>query len=119
MILVLVCAYQATAQTTIGANVSANETSVASRLTYLNASINNERVLLNWAIDNNKETDRFEVERSTDGKTFKMVALVFGSENTGLAEYSFFEKAKKAKSSYRLRIYYKNGRVDYSDTVIP
>ena len=113
----------ATAQPTtnsIAGNSHQNiEPTAAIRLSYFTASKNNERVMMNWAMENNKEADRFEVERSTDGKNFKIVALLFGSEDSGIAEYRFFEKAKKEKMYYRLRISYKSGKVDYSDILMP
>lgn len=89
------------------------------KLAYLNATTRDNRVLLNWAIENNKETNMFEVERSTDGKTFKMVGLVFGSELSELAEYRFFEKLRKGKTFYRLKVIYKNNKAEYSDIIIP
>lgn len=89
------------------------------KLAYLNATNSNDRVLLNWAVENNKEADRFEVERSTDGKTFQMAALVFTSEINGVADYSFFEKARKVKTYYRLKMIYTNNKTEYSDIVIP
>jgi hypothetical protein len=123
LVIAMCCTCVATAQNNLGSltnnKVENVESSKAEKLSYLTASISNERVLMNWAIENNKDTDRFEVERSTDGKSFKMVALVFGSELTGLAEYSFFEKVKKVKTYYRLKIVYKNGTADYSDVVMP
>lgn len=88
-------------------------------LSYFNAVARNKRVTLNWAIDNNKETDHFEVERSADGKTFVMIALVFGSELHGFAEYEFFEKLKKTKSWYRVKVVYKDNKTDYSAIIRP
>lgn len=119
----IVAVSSASAQSNLGSftnnKIEKVDSNPAVKLAYLNASISNDRVLLNWAIENNKETDRFEVERSTDGKSFKTAALVFGSELTELAEYSFFEKAKKAKTYYRLKLIYKNNRTEYSDIIIP
>ncbi len=88
-------------------------------LTRFSATAANNRITLQWAISNNAETDRFEVEKSTDGKKFSMIALVFGSELSGDANYEFFEKLKKTKSYYRLKIIYKGGRVDYSSIILP
>lgn len=88
-------------------------------LTHFSATAANNRVTLQWTISKNAETDRFEVEKSIDGKKFSMIALVFGSELSGDANYEFFEKLKKTKSYYRLKIIYKDGRVDYSSIIVP
>ncbi len=88
-------------------------------LTHFSAIAGNNRITLHWAISNNADTERFEVEKSTDGKKFAMIALVFGSELNGEANYEFFEKLKKTKSYYRLKIIYKDGRVDYSSIILP
>lgn len=90
-----------------------------SSIPYFTGVVKNNRVLLTWAIDNNIETDRIEVERSHDGKNFSMVALVFGSEQAGVAEYQFYEKLRKGKSFYRLKIIHKNNTIDYSATITP
>ena len=89
------------------------------KLAFIKATTSDNRVWLNWAMENNKETNMFEVERSTDGKTFKMVGLVFGSELSELAEYRFFEKLRKGKTFYRLKVIYKNNKAEYSDIIIP
>ncbi len=88
-------------------------------LTHFSATAANNRVTLQWTISKNAETDRFEVEKSIDGEKFFMTALVFGSELSGDANYEFFEKLKKTKSHYRLKIIYKDGRVDYSSIIVP
>lgn len=110
---------QTSAQSGPGSLAKNNVEYSTPKLAYLNASISNDRLLLNWSVENNKVTDRFEVERSTDGKTFQMVALVFGSEQSDVADYSFFEKARKAKTYYRLKMIYTNNKAEYSDIVIP
>jgi hypothetical protein len=45
-----------------------------------NGSINNNKVLLDWTVTENQNAQQFEVERSTNGKTFVMAALVFTTE---------------------------------------
>lgn len=91
----------------------------AGTFTYFNAIAANNRVTLNWAVGNNNGMDRFEIEKSTDGKTFSMIALVFGSELAESADYEFFEKLKKTKPYYRVKVIYKDNRTEYSSVVIP
>ena len=85
----------------------------------LNCSIKNDRVLLNWVIDNNQSASQVEVESSTDAKNFTMAALVFGTDKKDTDNYYFYEKAKKGKIFYRLRIINKDNSVQYSAIVTP
>ncbi len=84
-----------------------------------NCSIKNDRVILSWAIDNNQSANQIEIESSADGKNFTIAALVFGTDKNDTDNYYFYEKAKKGKSFYRLRIINKDSRVQYSYTVSP
>ena len=85
----------------------------------LNCSIKNDRVLLNWVIDNNQLANQVEVESSADGKNFTMVALIFGTDKKDTDNYYFYEKATKGKIFYRLKILNKNSTVQYSAIVTP
>jgi hypothetical protein len=86
-----------------------------SRLVSFNASLNNNKVILNWVMAENRAADKFEIEKSTDGKNFSLAALVFGSEETETANYQFFEKAGNKKMYYRIKIVDRNNSVTYSD----
>ncbi|HKZ64853.1 MAG TPA: hypothetical protein VJ111_00790 [Chitinophagaceae bacterium] len=81
--------------------------------------INNNRVLLNWTLDKNQVVDQIEVERSGDEKTFVMAGLVFGTDKPDKAEYLFYEKNRKTKLFYRLRIINKDRTVIYSSVISP
>jgi len=85
----------------------------------LNCSIKNDRVLLSWVIDNNQSASQVEVESSTDGKNFAMAALVFGTDKKDADNYYFYEKAKKGKIFYRLKIINKDSSVQYSAIISP
>ena len=54
-------------------------------------------MILNWVVGENETADRFEIEKSTDGKTFIMAALVFGTEKPKTDKYQFYEKAGRKK----------------------
>jgi hypothetical protein len=84
-----------------------------------NGTINNNRVFLNWAIDKNQGVDMIEVERSRNGKTFVMAGLVFGTDQPDKGEYLFYEKNKKTKLFYRLKIINKDRTVIYSSVISP
>jgi hypothetical protein len=82
------------------------------------ADINNDKINLNWSIDTNEASDKFELERSVDGTNFKMAALVFTSEKKGNEDYKFFERLKTAdKVYYRIKRYYHNETIIYSQVV--
>ncbi len=82
-------------------------------ITDLNTTLEKGKVSLNWVAGNNQAADRFEVERSTNSKTFVMAALVFAAEQPGSYSYRFFEK-KVQQVSYRIKIIQKNGSINYS-----
>jgi len=84
-----------------------------------NATINNERVLLSWTLDKNQAVDQIEVERSTNEKDFVMAGLVFGTDQPDKVDYLFYEKNKKVKLFYRLRIINKDRSVSYSSIISP
>lgn len=77
-----------------------------------------KKVSLNWIVTDNEEISQFEVESSTDGKTFRMAALVFATERSGRDNYYFFEKLKKSKTYYRVKAITKSGSVTYSRIIL-
>ena len=85
----------------------------------LNCAIKNDRVILTWTIDNNQLANQVEVESSTDGKNFTMAALVFGTDKKDSDNYYFYEKAKKGKILYRLKVINKDSSVQYSAVATP
>lgn len=74
--------------------------------------------MLSWTVGENQETDRFEIEKSTDGKKFKVAGLIFGTDKTGIDYYQFFEKMKKSRTHYRVKTIAKDGSVNYSQIII-
>lgn len=74
---------------------------------------------LEWTVNGNDITDRFEVERSFNGKDFKTSGVVFASEKKGSEQYAYFETTSKMKKVfYRLKLIDKKQQVVYSTTVI-
>lgn len=85
-----------------------------------NGTVNSDRILLNWTLDNNQGVDQIEVEkRSSEEKNFVMAGLVFGTDVPDKAEYLFYEKNKGKKSFYRLKIINKDHTVSYSSIITP
>jgi hypothetical protein len=84
------------------------------KLINFSGSISNNKIMLNWTVGENETADRFEIEKSTDGKNFTMAALVFGTDKSETGNYQFFEKAGKQKVLYRVKLISKNQEVHYS-----
>ncbi len=79
-----------------------------------------ENVLLSWRTENEKNTDRFEIERSVDGNSFATVGTVSakGDGATGRNDYSFTDDAPLAGVQfYRLKMWDKDGKMKYSNVV--
>ena len=72
-------------------NFSANSTNSGNRLT--------------WVIESNQAANSFEVERSTNGKDFKTIAVLIATEKFGTENYTYADTAISTdKIMYRLRI---------------
>jgi hypothetical protein len=77
----------------------------------------NNKIYLCWTVGENETADQFEVEKSMDGKTFKMAALVFGTDKPYTESYQFYEKAGNQKVLYRIRLINKDRKTEYSPVV--
>ena len=87
------------------------------KLISITGSISNNKVILNWVVGANETADKFEVEKSTDGKTFTLAALVFGSDKSETDNYLFYEKAGSKKTLYRIKMINKNQQAEYSSVI--
>lgn len=80
----------------------------------------NKKVMIDWATDNKVPTNYFEIQRSTDGKNFKTVAMVLGPdpEKKDCDCYECFDKpaTSNQKYFYRLRHVGTDGEVELSET---
>ncbi len=75
------------------------------------------RMVLIWAVTENESADRFEVEKSTDGKNFHLAGLVFGTDSPRTDHYEFYEKSGRRKTTYRIRMIGKDRQACWSGTV--
>ena len=77
------------------------------------------KITLMWSISNNETADRFEVERSADGKNFSTAGLVLSTEKSGSENYSYKESENTAGNMiYRLKMIDKNQQAVYSKLVV-
>jgi hypothetical protein len=87
------------------------------KLVTINGSVQNNKVILNWVVEENETADQFEVEKSADGKNFSLAALVFATDEINTGNYQFYEKAGKRKMVYRIKLINKNRQTTYSPVV--
>lgn len=76
------------------------------------------KVQLEWTTDNSVSTNYFEVQKSSDGKNFKTIALVLGPDpkKPGCDCYGCFDKqVQKTNAYYRLKHIDANGTAQLSE----
>ena len=76
-------------------------------------TVKNDRIYLHWTVNDNSKADRFELQSSTDGKTFRAAALVFGTDRDQDEQYEFFEKKSKDAKTYRLAVIQKDQTANF------
>jgi len=102
-----------------GSLPSLSQATTFSQAKFINVDgkINNDKVNLTWNISENETADKFEVEKSTDGRNFSMAALVFGTDKANSDQYHFYEKALTGKVLYRIKLINKNKELEYSKII--
>jgi hypothetical protein len=86
-------------------NFSANPTNSCNRLT--------------WTIASNQSISGFEVEKSTNGKDFKTIAVLVATEKFNTENYTYADTAISAdKIMYRLRVLIRGNRNDFYSRII-
>jgi hypothetical protein len=93
------------------------ETVTPAKMLNVKATVNNNKVVIDWTVLENETADQFEIEKSTDGKSFTMAALVFGTDKPATDYYQFYEKATKEKISYRIKLINKDKKTEYSTVI--
>jgi hypothetical protein len=76
------------------------------------------KVELEWATDNSVSTNYFEVQKSSDGKNYKTIALVLGPDpkKPGCDCYDWFDTLmQKTNTYYRLKHIDANGSAQISE----
>lgn len=83
------------------------------------ATLEKEKVLLNWKTKSESNSDRFEIERSEDGKYFEKIGEQKGAGTTLLSsEYHFAdEHPANGNNYYRLKQIDFDGSFEYSSVV--
>src|SRR5688572_2144179 len=86
-------------------NFSANPTNSSNRLT--------------WTIASNQSVSSFEVEKSTNGKDFKTIAILEATEEFNTENYTYTDTAISAdKIMYRLKVLIRRSQHDFYSRII-
>ena len=80
------------------------------------ATLNNKIATISWNTIGEKGVSRFEVEKSTDAKTFTKIAQTT-AKNTATASYATTDNNVSATSYYRIKAISEVGTVSYSNVV--
>jgi len=88
-------------------------------LTNFNAALQNNKVLVSWIMDNESGEKNYEVEKSTDGKTFATISNV-SPFNNGNNKYAITDANFNAKVTayYRLKVTDMDGKITYSTIAV-
>ena len=88
-------------------------------LTNFNAALQNNKVLVSWIMDNESGEKNYEVEKSTDGKTYSTFSNVTPL-NSGYNKYSVTDAGfnVKATNYYRLKVTDNDGKITYSAVAV-
>jgi hypothetical protein len=105
--------YGLTGSTTVDATMNGIEITpgraeapLPSTLLFFNAAVFNKKVQLNWRTASESNTDRFEVQRSSNGIKYETIGSVRAAGNSGtLKTYSYSDNtASGSQLYYRLRM---------------
>jgi hypothetical protein len=89
------------------------------QLNNFNGNLANNKAQLKWLVAENETGSHFEIEKSSDGKSFTSVGVVFTNNTIGTENYSFVETSElQGISYYRLKIVNKTGSIGYSKVIV-
>lgn len=87
-------------------------------LTRFLGNVSNHKANFAWTVTQNEEGNYFEMEKSTDGKSFHTIAVVMNTARTGLEDYRYADAGFGGNAFYRLKMIGSNSSVSYSRTVV-
>jgi hypothetical protein len=81
----------------------------------ISANFNNGLVKVSWSNETESNTDQYQIERSSDGRSFQSVGAVDATNNRN---YSWFDYSPIVGSSfYRIKAVDRDGKLSFSGTV--
>lgn len=79
----------------------------------LNVKLADNKAVISWSALTEKNNKQFEIQRSTDGESFKTIAIIFTlNDNSEVKSYTFRDELKGVKSK---KIIYRIKQVDTSE----
>ncbi|HTN05370.1 hypothetical protein [Agriterribacter sp.] len=89
----------------------------------LTVKLINNKAEINWSTRAEKNNKQFEIQRSTDGKRFKTIAIVFTLDDSNEAKHYAFKDelkgVKEKKLMYRIKQVDTSEGYTFSETVSP
>jgi len=74
---------------------------------------------LTWTIASNQAVNSFEIEKSTNGRDFKTIAVLTATEKFNTENYTYADTANSAeKTMYRLRVLIRSSQHDFYSRII-
>lgn len=74
-----------------------------------------QKNIIKWITEGESAFDRFEIQRSEDGRDFLTIGVIGATESSNLEKhYSFEDHTPLAKAFYRLKMIDDNGKFSYS-----
>ncbi|MEO1261999.1 MAG: hypothetical protein AAFZ15_24560 [Bacteroidota bacterium] len=78
-------------------------------------ALENDRLLLKWQVESEKNNDFFEIEKSLDGRTFTSIGKINGRGTTDVPKtYEYVDMPDNGLNYYRLRQVDFDGKVHFS-----
>jgi hypothetical protein len=89
------------------------------QLKSFSGSVVSSKAQLKWSVAENESGNHFEVEKSTDGKSFSNIGVVFTSRSEGSENYTYTEGTELVgEAFYRLKIVDKDKSASYSKILV-
>jgi hypothetical protein len=102
-------------------NISATPTAnitLPIKLLSFSGTVLNSKAQLQWSVADNHTGDRFEIEKSSDGKSFRVSAVLFTTPEVGNESYSYNESNPLENAIYyRIKIVNKDNSSSYTKVV--
>jgi len=88
------------------------------RFVNFQGSLVNNKVQLNWLVDDNNTGDRFEIQKSNNGKNFSVRSVVFTTNKNGTESYIYTETSSlEGGAYYRIKVINKDYSTFYTNVV--
>jgi hypothetical protein len=87
---------------------------------YVNGQLQNNTAIIKWATASESNTDKFEIEHSTNGISYSKIGTISSAGNSGTTQHYQFLHASPAigKNYYRIKQIDLDGRFTYSSIIL-